>query len=59
MADRNHKMPRAIRISRKLALSSEKLVVMSGGEAAEPGGDAAEPGAKCTLLKTGCPAHTC
>jgi hypothetical protein len=46
------KLPRAIRISRKLPLSSEKLIVLSGGEAAEPG-------AKCTFLRTGCPAHTC
>ena len=53
MADKIKKLPRAIRISRKLPLSSEKLIVLSGGEAAEPGGH------KCTFLKTGCPAHTC
>lgn len=52
MADKTKKLPRAIRISRKLPLSSEKLVVLSGGEATEPAG-------KCTLLRTGCPAHTC
>lgn len=45
------KLPKAIRISRKLPLSSEKLIVMSSSEA--------EPGHKCTLLRTGCPAHTC
>lgn len=45
-----NKLPRAIRISRKLPLSSEKLIVLSA-EAAEPG--------KCTFLGTGCPAHTC
>jgi hypothetical protein len=52
MADKIKKLPKAIRISRKLPLSSEKLIVLSGGEAAEPGH-------KCTALKTGCPAHTC
>ena len=51
MADKTKKLPRAIRISRKLPLSSEKLVVL--------GGEAAEPAAKCTQLRTGCPAHTC
>lgn len=47
-----NKLPKAIRISRKLPLSSEKLVLLSGGQAAEPAG-------KCTFLGTGCPAHTC
>ena len=46
------KMPKAIRISRKLTLSSEKLVVMTGAEMNEPG-------AKCTNRQTGCPIHTC
>jgi hypothetical protein len=53
MAKHNqNKMPRAIQVSRKLALSSEQLVVM-----ASP--DPAEKPAKCTFFKTGCPAHTC
>ena len=46
------KLPKAIRISRKLPLSSEKIIILSGGETTEPA-------AKCTLLRTGCPAHTC
>jgi hypothetical protein len=45
------KLPKAIRISRKLPLSSEKLIVLSGGDAAKPG--------KCTQRFTGCPIHTC
>jgi hypothetical protein len=45
------KMPKAIHISRKLTLSSEQLVVMPGPDGDKP--------AKCTFLKTGCPAHTC
>ena len=53
MAEKTKKLPKATRISRKLPLSSEKLIVLSGGEAAEPGGH------KCTALRTGCPAHTC
>lgn len=53
MADQKRpKMPRPIRISRKLSLATEKLVVLSGGEAVEAG-------AKCTFIRTGCPAHTC
>jgi hypothetical protein len=45
------KLPKAIRISRKLPLSSEKLILLSGGEAAKP--------TKCTDRMTGCPVHTC
>ncbi|HET7504748.1 MAG TPA: hypothetical protein VFK02_27185 [Kofleriaceae bacterium] len=53
MADKKRpKMPRPIRISRKLSLSTEKLMVLSGGETVEVG-------AKCTFRATGCPAHTC
>jgi hypothetical protein len=50
MAEKIKKLPKAVRISRKLPLSSEKLVVLSGGEAAKP---------KCTLLQTHCLPHTC
>jgi hypothetical protein len=53
MAEMKTKMPRPTRISRKLALSSEKVVVLGGPENAEVAGH------KCTLLKTGCFAHTC
>lgn len=46
------KMPKPIRISRKLKLSSEKLVVMSDTHGEVPG--------RCTLKRTGCgPVHTC
>jgi hypothetical protein len=45
-------MPKPIRIARKLTLSSEKLVVMTGAETMEQGGG-------CTLRQTGCPIHTC
>ena len=52
MAKHNQtKMPKAVQISRKLTLSSEQLVVMSG-----PDGDKL---AKCTFRGTGCPIHTC
>jgi len=52
MTNAKNKMPKPIRISRKLALASEKLVVMSNpGEVENLG--------KCTFLGTGCPAHTC
>ena len=51
-AHKPKKMPKAIRISRKLALSSEQLVVMTSPETNEPGG-------KCTNRATGCPIHTC
>ena len=52
MAKHNqNKMPKAIQISRKLALSSEQIVVMSSPDGEKP--------MKCTFLKTGCPAHTC
>jgi hypothetical protein len=47
-----NKMPKAIRISRKLALSSEKLVLMSSTETTEIA-------VRCTVRATGCPAHTC
>lgn len=46
------KLPKPIRISRKLTLSSEKLVVM-----ASPGAN--ENVAACTHRATGCPIHTC
>ncbi len=53
MAAQNQKpMPKPIRISRKLSLSSERLVVMASPETAENA-------AKCTFFRTGCPAHTC
>ncbi|HEX2689487.1 MAG TPA: hypothetical protein VHN14_22855 [Kofleriaceae bacterium] len=53
MTDRTkQKMPKATRISRKLPLVSEKLVVMSNP-------DGSDNVAKCTMLGTGCPAHTC
>ena len=52
MAENIKKLPQAVRVSRKLPLSSEKLVLLSGGEGAEPA-------AKCTMLRTGCPVHTC
>jgi hypothetical protein len=52
MTNKTKKLPKAVRISRKLPLSSEKLVVLSDSEATAPA-------AKCTLLRTGCPAHTC
>jgi hypothetical protein len=52
MADKTKKLPKAVRISRKLPLSSEKLVVLSGSEATEPA-------IKCTLFRTGCLPHTC
>jgi hypothetical protein len=48
-----NKMPRPIRISRKLELSSEKLAVMGQDPTIQP-----PP--RCTLWKTGCgPIHTC
>lgn len=47
-----NRMPKPIRISRKLALASEKVVVMTGSETADNE-------AKCTFWQTGCPAHTC
>jgi len=46
------KLPKPIRISRKLTLSSEKLVVM-----ADAGTNENAP--RCTLRQTGCPIHTC
>lgn len=46
------KMPKPIRITRKLSLSSERLVVMSNTETVENA-------AGCTLRQTGCPIHTC
>jgi hypothetical protein len=46
------KMPRPIRISRKLTLSSEKLVVM-----ADAGTN--ENAVACTNRQSGCPIHTC
>lgn len=52
MADKTKKLPKAVRISRKLPLSSEKLVVLSGGKATEAA-------VKCTLFRTGCLPHTC
>ena len=51
-AQKHNQMPKPIRISRKLSLASERLVVMTSPETGEPG-------AKCTFLRTGCPAHTC
>jgi len=55
MADqRLKKMPRAIRISRKLPLSSEELRVMASPDPTD------ENAIACTLKRTGCgPAHTC
>jgi hypothetical protein len=47
-----HKLPRPIRISRKLELSSEKVVLMSQDNAT------AEVAIR-TLRRTGCPIHTC
>ncbi|HEY0989235.1 MAG TPA: hypothetical protein VGD80_19335 [Kofleriaceae bacterium] len=48
-----NKMPKAIRISRKLELSSEKLVVMAEDH------PSVVP-TKCTKKFTGCgPVHTC
>ncbi|HZJ63462.1 MAG TPA: hypothetical protein VFD36_08035 [Kofleriaceae bacterium] len=48
-----NKMPKAIRISRKLKLSSEKLVVMAEDH------PSVVP-TKCTRKLTGCgPVHTC
>jgi hypothetical protein len=52
MAKKSKQLPKAVRISRKLPLSSEKLVVMSGGETTEPA-------IKCTYFRTGCLPHTC
>lgn len=46
------KMPKPIRITRKLTLSSQKLLVMSGAETIENV-------AACTQRATGCPIHTC
>lgn len=46
------KMPKPIRITRKLTVSSERLVVMTGAETIENGGG-------CTQRQTGCPVHTC
>ena len=46
------KMPKPIRITRKLPLSSEKLILMTGAETIENV-------AACTLKRTGCPIHTC
>jgi hypothetical protein len=46
------KMPKPIRITRKLTVSSERLVVMTGSETIEHAGG-------CTQRQTGCPAHTC
>jgi hypothetical protein len=47
-----HKMPRPIRISRKLKLSSENVAVMVM--------DLAKPNpTRCTARLTGCPIHTC
>jgi hypothetical protein len=51
-AQKQNQMPKPIRISRKLALASERLVVMTSPETTEPV-------VKCTLLRTGCLAHTC
>jgi hypothetical protein len=48
---KQNKLPKPTRISRKLALSSERLVVMTG--------EVAKPEAACTNRKTGCPIHTC
>jgi hypothetical protein len=46
------KLPKPIRISRKLTLSSERLVVMAD---AGP----SENAVACTHRATGCPIHTC
>lgn len=48
---KQNKIPKPTRISRKLALSSEKLVVMTG--------ETPKPEAACTNRRTGCPIHTC
>ena len=50
MPEKTKKLPKAVRISRRLPLSSERLVVLSGGEAARP---------KCTLINSRCLPHTC
>jgi len=48
---KQYKLPKPTRISRKLALSSEKLVVLTG--------ETAKPQDACTNRNTGCPIHTC
>jgi hypothetical protein len=47
-----HKMPRPIRISRKLELSSETVAAMA--EDPTP-----QNAIACTKKRTGCPIHTC
>lgn len=44
------KMPRPIRIQRKLTLASEQVLVMTTADAPLP---------RCTRRLTGCPIHTC
>jgi len=46
------KMPKPIRISRKLSLSSERLVVMTDA-------GTSDNALACTKRVTGCPLHTC
>jgi len=46
------KLPKPIRISRKLTLSSERLVVMTDAGPSDNAG-------ACTQRATGCPIHTC
>ncbi len=46
------KLPKPIRISRKLTLSSERLVVMADS-------GTREQAPACTHRNTGCPIHTC
>lgn len=45
------KLPRPIRITRKLSLAKESLATLETPQ------EAAAP--RCTQRRTGCPAHTC
>jgi hypothetical protein len=45
------KLPKPTRINRKLALTKETVARLTDGTAPKA--------AKCTFLRTGCPAYTC